>query len=124
MVPASSQHSEADAFALGLPLMQQSLAMAEQRGDPIFPVGQLNTLACSMMRSGDWQRARNIHPYAEAKTLRVYGQLEAACRNVKAARQQFTATLVGCLRLGEGLYGKHIERDLAALNGSLGPPRP
>jgi hypothetical protein len=104
--------------------MQQSLAMAEQRGDPIFPAGQLNTFACFMIRSGDWQRAHNVHPTAEAKTLWVYGQLKLTCRNVKAARQRRGESLADCLWLGGGLSSKHGKRDVAALDGSLGPPHP
>jgi hypothetical protein len=54
-------------------------------------------------------------PYAEAKALWVYGQLEAARGDPVAAADHFAAALAICDRLGEGLYRPHIERDLVAL---------
>ncbi len=64
------------------------------------------------------------YPYAEAKTLWVYGQLEAARGDPVAARERFTPALAICDRLGEGLYRKRIERDLAALKSSARPSHP
>jgi Tetratricopeptide repeat len=55
------------------------------------------------------------YPYAEAKALYVYGQLHAAKGESERARERYQAALAICERLGEGLYRKHIERDLAAL---------
>jgi transcriptional regulator with XRE-family HTH domain len=64
------------------------------------------------------------YPYAEAKALWGYGQLEAARGNPVAARKHFKKALAICDRLGEGLYRKHIERDLAALQSPTGPATP
>ena len=63
------------------------------------------------------------YPYAEAKALWVYGQLEMARGDPAAARKRFTQALAICDRLGEGLYRAHIERDLASLKTSAGHSR-
>jgi hypothetical protein len=55
------------------------------------------------------------YPYAALKALWVYGQLEAARGDLVAARTRYDEALAICDRLGEGLYRKHIERDLATL---------
>jgi tetratricopeptide (TPR) repeat protein len=52
------------------------------------------------------------YPYAEAKALWIYGRLEVARGDPAAARERFTAALAICDQLGEGLYAKHIEREL------------
>jgi transcriptional regulator with XRE-family HTH domain/tetratricopeptide (TPR) repeat protein len=58
--------------------------------------------------------AREIpYPYAEAKTLWVYGHLETARGDPKAARARFEQALAICERLGEGLYRPYIKRALA-----------
>jgi transcriptional regulator with XRE-family HTH domain len=55
-------------------------------------------------------------PYAEAKTLWVYGQLEAARGDSTAAQSRFEQALAICDQLGEGLYRTHIKRGLASLH--------
>jgi tetratricopeptide (TPR) repeat protein len=55
------------------------------------------------------------YPYAEAKALWVYGRLELARGAVAAAHERFAEALSICDRLGEGLYRRHIERDLRRL---------
>jgi transcriptional regulator with XRE-family HTH domain/tetratricopeptide (TPR) repeat protein len=63
------------------------------------------------------ERARAMpYPYAEAKALWVYGQLEAARGTPKAARERFAQALAICDRLGEGLYRPHIEQDLETIS--------
>jgi tetratricopeptide (TPR) repeat protein len=52
------------------------------------------------------------YPYAEAKSLYVYGQLYEAKGEAERAREQYAAALAICARLGEGLYRPHIERAL------------
>jgi transcriptional regulator with XRE-family HTH domain len=64
------------------------------------------------------------YPHAEAKRLWGYGRLEAARQNPVAARKHFKQALAICDRLDEGLYRKHIERDLAALQSPTGPASP
>lgn len=50
------------------------------------------------------------HPYAEAKTLYVAGQLQAEMGHAERAHEHFTRALSICDRLGEGLYRPLIER--------------
>jgi tetratricopeptide (TPR) repeat protein len=52
------------------------------------------------------------YPYAEAKVLWAYGQLEARRGHPQAARERFSAALAICDQLGEGLYRSDIERVL------------
>ena len=54
-------------------------------------------------------------PYGELKTLWVCGQLEAARGDPAGAHKHLKQALAICDRLGEGLYRKHIERDLRRL---------
>jgi predicted ATPase/DNA-binding XRE family transcriptional regulator len=62
------------------------------------------------------ERARTMHyPYAEAKALWAYGRLEVMRDDPVAAYQRLRDALAICDQLGEGLYRKHIERDLMAL---------
>jgi len=56
-------------------------------------------------------------PYAEAKALWIYGQLETARGDPAAARTRFTQALAICDRLGEGLYRPHIEQALGQAGG-------
>jgi hypothetical protein len=56
------------------------------------------------------------YPYAEAKALWVYGQLEMERGDPRAAREHFTAALAICDQLGEGLYRPRIEQDLELIN--------
>jgi hypothetical protein len=64
------------------------------------------------------------YPYAEAKALGVYSRLEATRGETAAARMRFKQALASCDWLGEGLYRKYFERDLAALNSSTRPAHP
>jgi transcriptional regulator with XRE-family HTH domain/tetratricopeptide (TPR) repeat protein len=62
------------------------------------------------------ERARAMpYPYAEAKALWVYGQLETARGDPVAARERFVQALAICDRLGEGLYRTRIACELSAL---------
>jgi tetratricopeptide (TPR) repeat protein len=73
---------------------------------------------------GDWDAAAEAlnealervrampYPYAEAKALFVYGQLDAAKGDLERARERYQQAFLICERLGEGLYRKYIERDL------------
>jgi hypothetical protein len=65
------------------------------------------------------ERARAMpYPYGEAKTLWVYGRLEAAHGDPATARERFIQALAICERLGEGLYRPHIERALAEVDST------
>jgi tetratricopeptide (TPR) repeat protein len=56
------------------------------------------------------------HPWAEAKSLFVYGQLHAAEGKPEQARDNYEQARSICVRLGEGLYRPFIERALAQLD--------
>ena len=56
------------------------------------------------------------YPYAEAKALWVYGQLDVARGNLAAAGKRFKQALAICDQLGEGMYRTYIERDLRRLS--------
>jgi hypothetical protein len=55
------------------------------------------------------------HPYAEAKALYEYGQLQVQRDEPQQARAYFEAALAICTRMGERLYAEHIEQALATL---------
>jgi tetratricopeptide (TPR) repeat protein len=81
--------------------IQGLLAIAQQRWDVgVTALEEALTLAHAMP-----------YPYAEAKTLWVYGRLEAARNAPAAARKRFKQALAVCDRLGEGLYRRYIEYD-------------
>jgi tetratricopeptide (TPR) repeat protein len=88
----------------------------------------LRVRALLAIKRGGWQAAQDAleetlsrtrampYPWAEAKALFVFGQLHAAQGEPERAREQYTAALSICARLGEGLYRPHIEGALAALD--------
>jgi hypothetical protein len=55
-----------------------------------------------------------------SRTLWAYGRLEVARGDSAAARERFAQALAICDRLGEGLYRKYIESDLAGLKAFRG----
>jgi tetratricopeptide (TPR) repeat protein len=59
------------------------------------------------------------YPYAEAKTLWVYGSLEVARGDPAAAHERFEQAKAICDRLGERMYAERIKRDLAALTARM-----
>jgi transcriptional regulator with XRE-family HTH domain/tetratricopeptide (TPR) repeat protein len=60
------RHGESGAFALGMPHLERSLAVAEEFGDPIFLAWQLGNFTEFLLLAGDWQRARETAARAEA----------------------------------------------------------
>jgi len=113
-------------------LGEESLAEARLEAllavaSPLFRVDVLRVRGLLATRQKRWdigsaaldealERTRAMpFPYAELKALWVYGQLELARAEPAVAREQFKQALEICDRLGEGLYRRHIERDLAAL---------
>jgi tetratricopeptide (TPR) repeat protein len=87
--------------------IQGLLAMAQQRWD--VGIAALEE-ALKLIRAMPY-------PYAELKTLWVYGRLEAARGNAAAAEARFRAALALCDHLGEGWYRRSIEYDLQPLSG-------
>jgi tetratricopeptide (TPR) repeat protein len=114
---ALGQYADAEAH------ITQVLAAAK----PLLRTDALRTQGLLAIMQRDWSLAVAAldeaiamcrampYPYAELKALWVYGRLEAARGDPVAATERFTQALAICDRLGEGLYRKHIERDLAAL---------
>jgi tetratricopeptide (TPR) repeat protein len=107
--------------------IQTAVARARARSYPLILVDALRIQAMVAAQqeqyhaaTGDLDEAITLcqaipYPYAEAKALWVYGQLEAARGHPVAATDQFAAALAICDRLGEGLYRTYIERDLRPL---------
>jgi transcriptional regulator with XRE-family HTH domain/tetratricopeptide (TPR) repeat protein len=103
-----------------------SRALTRVRSDALRVQGLLATM------QGDWDAAADAldkalertrampYLYGEAKALWAYGQFEAAQSDRAAARLRFTQALTICDRLGEGLYRKRIEHDLADLTAHRG----
>jgi transcriptional regulator with XRE-family HTH domain/tetratricopeptide (TPR) repeat protein len=100
----------------------------------LWLVDGLRVLAQVRLRQERWEEGRALleeavalcqtmpYPYAEAKTLYVYGQLYAARGEPERAREQYEAALAICHRLGEGLYRPHIARALSELPPTQEPP--
>jgi tetratricopeptide (TPR) repeat protein len=105
-------------------LVEQALAAARAAGVRLILADVLGVQALLAAQHGRWQEAEAAleealalcrampHPYAEAKALWISGQVEAGRGDPAAARTRFTAALLICYRLGEGLYRTHIDRDL------------
>jgi tetratricopeptide (TPR) repeat protein len=100
-------------------------AQAQRHYLALLDVLRIRGLLC--IKQQRWQEGREVldqalrlarampHPYAEAKGLYTSGQLEAARGDLATARQQFSAALAICTRLGEQLYAECIEREVSAL---------
>jgi tetratricopeptide (TPR) repeat protein len=94
---------------------------------PLFRVDVLRIQGLLASKQGHWEEAaealeeavESAHampfPYAELKTLWVYGQLHAAKGEPEQARSKYKRALAICDRLGERMYGAHIESDLETL---------
>lgn len=103
------------------------LASALAAAKPLYRVDAMRIQVLLATMQGHWDvataaldetldRIRTMpYPYAEAKTLWAYGRLEVARGDRAAARERFVQALTICDQLGEGLYRKYIERDLAGL---------
>jgi tetratricopeptide (TPR) repeat protein/transcriptional regulator with XRE-family HTH domain len=103
-----------------------SRALALVQSDALRVQGLLATM------QGRWEMAADAldkvlectrampYPYGEAKALWVYSRLEAARSNIAEARMRFKQAFAICDRLGEGLYRKRTERDLAGLKAHTG----
>lgn len=70
--------------------------------------------AAADLLDGGLTRCRDLpYPYAEAKTLWVYGQLHLARGEPEQAHSRFTAAFAILNRLGERLYAERIARARA-----------
>ncbi|HEV2235853.1 MAG TPA: tetratricopeptide repeat protein, partial [Ktedonobacterales bacterium] len=109
----------AEAFA------RQTAVLATRREHRMALVEALRISALVALRQGRHREAAIAldealtlaapFPYAEAKTLYVYGQVHEATGDPKRAREAYQQALAICARLGERLYAEHIERALAGL---------
>ncbi len=61
-----SRHEQAGEFALGMAHMEHSLAVAEERQDPIHLAWQLRNFAWFLLSAGDWPRMRATVARAES----------------------------------------------------------
>jgi tetratricopeptide (TPR) repeat protein/transcriptional regulator with XRE-family HTH domain len=106
---------------------EKTVAMVLLNAEPLVRVEALRVQGLIATMRGKWKVARAAldealertrampYPYAEVKTLWIYGRMMAVRGQPAVAREHFTAALAICDRLGEGLYRKHIERDLSGL---------
>jgi tetratricopeptide (TPR) repeat protein len=104
--------------------MARALTCAGEMGYRATVAETLRVRALAAMRLDEWAHAavtleealvldRGIpDPYAEAKTLRVYGLLHLRKGEQTQARKRLESALAILNRLGERLYAEHIERDL------------
>jgi tetratricopeptide (TPR) repeat protein len=106
-------------------LARHAVTLACRRGHRMALVEALRVSALIAVRQGRLAEASATldealtcaapFPYAEAKTLYVFGQLHEAAGDRERARAAYEQALVICARLGERLYAEHIERALAGL---------
>ena len=120
-------YADLDELDSAAALAEQALLLARRLEQRLALADALRISALIASRMGRWPEAAAVleeafalshampYPYAEAKTLWVYGQLEVARGEPAAARERFTEALAICDRLGEGLYRKHVERQLEGL---------
>jgi tetratricopeptide (TPR) repeat protein/transcriptional regulator with XRE-family HTH domain len=104
--------------------LEECIALATAQEDHLVLVDALRIKALLATRRNAWQEAEDAleeslalarpmpYPYAEAKALWVYGNVEVAREHLTAARARLEQALAICERLGEGLYRPHIEREL------------
>jgi tetratricopeptide (TPR) repeat protein len=108
-------------------ILTQAYQLADLKGNRMALVDLARTRALLALRRGEVDQAECAvkealalarampYPYAEAKALWVYGQLEIARGDPLAARARLEQALAICDRLGEGLYRPLIVRALSAL---------
>jgi transcriptional regulator with XRE-family HTH domain/tetratricopeptide (TPR) repeat protein len=118
---------ELDDEAVAEELSLRSIARMRDAGDRILLVDALRAHALLRRRQRRYDEAAAAleealalaramaSPYAEAKSLYVYGLVLADKDKLEAALADFTAALALCDRLGEGLYRPHIAHSLAEL---------
>jgi tetratricopeptide (TPR) repeat protein/transcriptional regulator with XRE-family HTH domain len=112
-------------------LLQDGLAHAQFQLDRLTQMEALLVQARVAIRRQRWAAAQSTlesalslgramrSPYAEAKALSVYGLVRLQSGEPEPAREQYEAALAICDRLGEGLYRKHIERELETLTARM-----
>jgi len=109
---------------------EEMVATVIASAEPLVRVDALRVQGLVALMLGHWDVAIRAldealesacampYPYAEAKTLWIYVRMEAARGDPAVARKRFERTLAICDQLGEGLYRRHIERDLGDLKSS------
>jgi tetratricopeptide (TPR) repeat protein len=108
-------------------LLQDGLAHVKAQLDRLTLMQVLLVQARVDIRRQQWAAAHSTlesalslgramrSPYAEAKALYISGLLHTAQGEAESAQESLVAALTILQRLGERLYGKHIERALADL---------
>jgi tetratricopeptide (TPR) repeat protein/transcriptional regulator with XRE-family HTH domain len=107
--------------------LDDGLARAQSQSDRLSLMEVLLVQARVAIHRQRWEAAQSTlesaislaramrAPYAEAKALYLYGLLHTAQGEVEPARGRLEAALTILHRLGERLYGEHVERALADL---------
>jgi tetratricopeptide (TPR) repeat protein len=110
-------------------LLDDGLADAQSQLDRLDLMELLLVQARVAIRRQRWEAAQSTlesaislgramqSPYAEAKSLYLYGLLQATQGEVEPARGRLEAALTILHRLGERLYGEHVQRILSDLVG-------
>ena len=109
-------------------MLAECLRHARERRYHVLLADALRIQALLDLRQGRWQEAEAAldealaltrsmpYPYAEAKTLYVYGDLHAAQGNVERGRDHYEAALAILGRLGERLYAEQVEQALGKVS--------
>jgi tetratricopeptide (TPR) repeat protein/transcriptional regulator with XRE-family HTH domain len=108
-------------------LVTQALARATAQEHRLVLVDALRVQALLLLRRARWREAEATleqslelcrvmpYPYAAAKALFVWGQMETARGNSEQARERYLAALAQLDDLGERLYAAHIEQALGRI---------
>jgi tetratricopeptide (TPR) repeat protein len=109
-------------------LLAECLEKTREQHYNMILVDALRVRAMLVLRRGEWKEAKQAldealslsqaipSPYAEAKPLHVYGQIDAATGEKEHAYATFQAGLAILHQMGERLYAGHIERALEQLS--------
>jgi tetratricopeptide (TPR) repeat protein len=106
-------------------LLDRAAAQAEAHHHRLALFDVLRVMAMLRRAQHRWQEAEMAldqalalcrampHPYAEAKALYSWGQLDEARGAPEQAHERYRQARAICVQLGEGLYLAHIDRALA-----------
>jgi class 3 adenylate cyclase/tetratricopeptide (TPR) repeat protein len=108
-------------------LLDRAAPLAEAHHHRLALVDVLRVTALLRRTQQRWQEAETAldqalalcgampNPYAEAKVLYNWGQLDEARAAPEQARERYRQARAICVQLGEGLYLAHIDRALAGV---------
>jgi transcriptional regulator with XRE-family HTH domain len=122
-------YADLDELDSAATLAGQAAALAKSHEQRLALADAMRINALIAFQMGHWPEAAAVleeavalphamtYPYAEAKARYIYGQFHMARSEPDLAREQYTAALAICERLGEGLYRPRIEQALARIRG-------